>query len=142
MANNALIVPLMLLGIVAAVPTNAQTASPAGSATSDPNAFVQKWDRSGKGMLDMKTVLNAAIVKFEMLDKDHKGRLTQQDLAGSVTPQEFAAANPDGDTTIGAEEWFDLVRRHFYAANPDNDGSLSSDEFKTPAGQALLKLVQ
>ena len=77
-----------------------------------------------------------------MLDKDHKGRLTQQDLAGSVTPQEFATANPDGDTTIGAEEWFDLVRRHVYAANPDNDGSLSPDEFKAPAGQAPLKLVQ
>lgn len=142
MASNALIVPLMLVGIVAAVPTLAQTASPAGSAASDPAAFVQRWDRSGKGMLDIKAVLNAAVVKFEMLDKDHKGRLTQQELAGSVTPQEFAAANPDGDTTIGAEEWFDLVRRHFYAANPDNDGSLSSDEFKAPAGQALLKLVQ
>jgi len=142
MANNALIVPLMLLGIVAAVPTLAQTASPAGGAAPDPAAFVQKWDRSGKGRLDIKAVLNAAIVKFGMLDKDHKGRLTQQDLAGSVTPQEFAAANPDGDTTIGAEEWFDLVRRHFYAANPDNDGSLSSDEFRTPAGQALLELVQ
>lgn len=105
-------------------------------------AFIAKWDRSTKGLLDVKAILNAAMVKFEMLDKDHKGRLTQQDLASVMTSQEFLAANPDGDTTIGADEWFDLVRRRFYAANPDNDGSLSVDEFKTPAGQALLKLVQ
>jgi hypothetical protein len=108
----------------------------------DPAAFVQKWDRGGKGLLDVKAILNAAIFKFGMLDKEHKGRLTQQDLAPAVTAQDFAAANPDGDTTIGAEEWFDLVRRHFYAANPDNDGLLSADELRTPAGQALLRLVQ
>lgn len=90
----------------------------------------------------MKGVLNAAVVKFGRLDKDHKGRLTHQDLAPAVTAQDFATANPDGDTTIGAEEWFDLVRRYFYAANPDNDGSLTVDELRTPAGQALLRLVQ
>ena len=136
--------PLTAAGLLAiglhGLPASAQT-TPAAGAALDPAAFVQKWDRSGKGLLDMKGVLNAAIVKFEMLDKDHKGRLTKQDLAPTVTVQDFAAANPDGDTTIGAEEWFDLVRRHFHAANPDNDGSLSADELKTSAGQALLRLV-
>lgn len=77
-----------------------------------------------------------------MLDKDHKGRLTQQNLAPAVTAQDFTGANPDGTMTIGAKEWFGLVRRHFYAADPDNDGSLLADELKTPAGQALLRLVQ
>ena len=125
----------------AALSASAQTTPSAGAAL-DPAAFIQKWDRSGKGLLDMKGVLNAAVVKFGMLDKDRKGRLTQQDLAPAVTAQDFAAANPDGDTTIGAEEWFDLVRRYFHAANPDNDGSLSVDELRTPAGQALLRLVQ
>lgn len=118
------------------VPAVAQNAPAA-----EPTAFIKKWDRSGKGLLDLKGVLNAAMVKFELLDKDHKGRLSEQQLAYALTPQEFAVANPDGDTTIGAEEWFDLVRRRFHAANPDNDGSLTPDELKTPQGQALLKLL-
>jgi hypothetical protein len=108
----------------------------------DPATFIQRFDRSGKGLLDMKSVLNAAVVKFGTLDTEKRGRVTTQQLAGVLTPEEFAAANPDGDTTIGVEEWFDLARRRFYAANPDNDGSLSADELKTPAGQALLKLIQ
>ena len=140
--TNLLAAVGLLAATLGAAPVLAQaTPAPAG-APQDAAAFVQKWDRSGKGLLDLKGILNAAIVKFEMLDKDHKGRLTQQELSGLLPAQEFTAANPDNDTTIGAEEWFDLVRSRFYAANPDNDGSLSADELRTPQGQALLKLLQ
>jgi Ca2+-binding EF-hand superfamily protein len=127
----------LLAATLGAVPASAQNAPPQEATT-----FLQKWDRSGKGQLDLKGALNAAMVKFEMLDKDHKGRLTQQQLAYAVTPQEFAAANPDGDTTIGAQEWFDLVSRRFHAANPDNDGSITADELRTPQGEALLTLLR
>ena len=123
------------------MPVDAQT-TPAPGVAPGPAAFIQKWDRSGKGQLDLKGVLNAAVVKFGMLDTEHRGRLTEQQLGGLLTAQDFATANPDGDKTIGAEEWFDLVRRRFYAANPDNDGSLSADEIETPAGQALVRLLQ
>jgi hypothetical protein len=64
------------------------------------------------------------MVTFELLDKNHKGRLTGAEPADVLTPEDFAAANPDHDNTIGAQEWFDLVRRRFQAANPDHDGSL------------------
>ena len=142
MIRNVLIVSALALGPAAGLPAFAQTAPQAGGATPDPTAFLQRWDRSGKGLLDLKGVLNAAVVKFGSLDKERRGRLTEQDLGGLLTSQEFIVANPDGDKTIGAEEWFEVVRRRFYAANPDNDGSLSADELKTPAGQALLKLLQ
>ena len=142
MTRNALFASAMALVLVAGLPALAQTAPQAGGAASDPAAFLQKWDRSGKGLLDLKGVLNAAVVKFGLLDKERRGRLTEQDLGSLLTSQEFVVANPDGDKTIGAEEWFDIVRRRFYAANPDNDGSLSVDEFKTSEGQALLKLLQ
>jgi hypothetical protein len=62
-------------------------------------------------------------------------------LAGVLTPQEFAEANPDNDTALETHEWFDLVQQRFYAANPDNDGPLTVDELP-PAGQRLLKLLQ
>jgi hypothetical protein len=90
---------------------------------------------------ELKGVLNAAIVKFKVLDKDHKGRLTQEQLAQELTPQEFKEANPDNDTTIGAQEWFALVSDRFEAADTDRNGSLTIDELQTPAGKALLKLI-
>lgn len=142
MAIRVLVASAMLFGLTAGSSAFAQTAPQAEGAAPDAAAFLQRWDRSGKGLLDLKGVLNAAVVKFGVLDKQRRGRLTEQDLGGLLTAQEFAVANPDGDKTIGAEEWFDVVRRRFYAANPDNDGSLSLDEFKTPEGQALLGLLQ
>jgi hypothetical protein len=112
------------------------------SAWADPaQSFVQKWDRSGKGVLGLKEVDNAAIVKFEMLDKNHQGRLTESELSAVLSPDEFKQANPDNDTTIGADEWFALLKQRFWAANPDHDGSIDVNELRTPAGQALLKLV-
>lgn len=142
MTHRALIASTLLLGLTAGSPALAQTAPQTGGTAPDAAAFLQRWDRSGKGLLDLKGVLNAAVVKFGGLDKQRRGRLTEQDLGGLLTAQEFAVANPDGDKTIGADEWFDVVRRRFYAANPDNDGSLSIDEFRTPEGQALLRLLQ
>jgi hypothetical protein len=135
MVSKLLIACAMIFG-------TSMISTPFAQTTSDPAAFIKEWDRSGKGMLDLKGVLNAAIVKFEMLDKDHKGRLTQPQLAQELTPQEFKDANPDGDTTIGAQECFALVSQRFEAANPDRDGSLTLDELETPQGRALLKLVQ
>jgi hypothetical protein len=134
MAGKLPIACAVILALTMTSPGFAQT-------TPDPAAFIKKWDRSGKGMLDLKGVMNAAIVKFEILDKDHRGRLTQPQLAQELTPQEFKDANPDGDTTIGAQEWFALVSERFEAANPDRDGSLTLDELQTPQGKALLKLV-
>jgi hypothetical protein len=104
-------------------------------------AFIQKWDRSGKGLLGLGTIDNAAIVKFELLDTKHAGRLTTQQLAGILTPQEFDVANPDQDSTIGVDEWLDLVKHRFARANTDHDGTLDARELEKPAGQELLKLV-
>ena len=134
--RSTLIAGAAALALCAAVPAAAQTPDPALK------AFVQKYDRGTKGLLDVKAILNAAIVKFGQLDTEHKGRLTVQQLAYALSAEDFQRANPDGDTTVGAEEWFDIVRQHFYAANPDNDGTLSVDEFETPAGKKLLKLLQ
>jgi hypothetical protein len=128
-------VALALAGLLSvAVPAFGQSASPDKA-----EAFIQKW--GGKGVVSLKEINNAAIVKFGMLDKNHQGRLTESDLSALLTPEQFKQANPDNDTTIGAEEWFDLVKHRFWAADPDNDGSLDINELRTPAGQALLKLV-
>ena len=140
--NRRAIRVVVACGMLAApwVSVNARAQGPA--VPPEVSSFVEKWDRSGKGMLDIKAVLNAAIVKFGMLDQEHKGRLTAQQLSSVLTAEEFAQANPDGDKTMGAVEWFDLVQERFQAANPDNDGSLTADELVTSNGKALLKLLQ
>jgi hypothetical protein len=103
--------PSVAAGLLAIVcggtPALAQNApAQSGSASPGPEAFIKRWDRSGKDLLGLSEIEDAAIVKFEVLDTGHKGRLTEQDLAGALAPQEFSAANPDRDNTIGAEEWF------------------------------------
>jgi len=117
----------------------AQTTSEGGSHGTE--AFIKKWDRSGKGLLGLGTIDNAAIVKFELLDTKHAGRLTTQALAGILSTQEFDVANPDQDSTIGVDEWLDLVKHRFARANTDHDGTLDARELQAPAGQELLKLV-
>jgi hypothetical protein len=122
-----------------AVAQNAPTASADGVYNTE--AFIKKWDRSGKGLLGLGTIDNAAIVRFELLDTKHAGRLTTQQLAGILTTQEFDVANPDQDSTIGVDEWLDLVKHRFARANTDHDGTLDARELEAPAGQELLKLV-
>ena len=120
-----------------------QAASKAPGPVQDPSAFIKKWDRSGgKGLLDLKAVTDAAFAKFETLDTDHKGRLTAQQLSSALSAQDFAAANPDNDTTIGAFEWLDLVSSDFYGAIPDHTGAVTLENLRTPEGQILLRLVE
>jgi hypothetical protein len=99
----------------AALAQNASSTSEDGVHSTE--AFIQKWDRSGKGLLGLGTIDNAAIVKFELLDTKHAGRLTTQALAGVLTTHEFDVANPD------------------------HDGTLDARELEAPAGQELLKLL-
>jgi hypothetical protein len=116
--------------------------SPATSpATMKSDAFIKKWDLSGKGLLSLGAIDNAAIVKFESLDANHTGRLTVQVLTGVLTQREFDVANPDRDATIGVDEWLDLVKHRFSRANIDHDGTLDARELAAPDGQELLKLV-
>lgn len=111
------------------------------SSSMSADAFVKKWDESSKGLLSLKAIDDAAVVKFEMLDAQHAGKLTEAQLAGVLMPGEFAMANPDGDATVGIDEWLDLVKHRFYRANVDHDGTLDLRELRSPQGEALLKLV-
>jgi hypothetical protein len=40
------------------------------------------------------------------------------------------------------DEYLAVVEQRFNAANPDNDGTLDMKELNTPAGRALLRLLQ
>jgi Ca2+-binding EF-hand superfamily protein len=87
-------------------------------------------------------VKKAASALFARLYRDHDGTLDKRELAGRLSPKEFAAADPDHDGTLTVDEYLAVVEQRFNAANPDNDGTLDAKELNTSAGQALLRLLR
>jgi hypothetical protein len=54
----------------------------------------------------------------------------------------LAAADPDHDGTLTANEYLAIIEQRFNAANPDRDGTLDARELNTGAGRALLRLLR
>jgi hypothetical protein len=48
----------------------------------------------------------------------------------------------DESMVLWTRKYMALVEKTFKAADPDNDGTLDLKELNSPAGQALLKLIQ
>jgi hypothetical protein len=68
--------------------------------------------------------------------------LDKRELAGRLNAKELAAADPDRDGTLTADEFLAVVEQRFNAANPDKDGTLDAKELNTRAGRALLRLLR
>lgn len=103
---------------------------------------IRMFDTDSDGTLDLAEVKKAASALFAKLDRDHDGTLDKRELAGRLSAKELAAADPDHDGTLTAEEYLAVVEQRFNAANPDKDGTLDIRELKSPAGQALLRLLR
>jgi Ca2+-binding EF-hand superfamily protein len=107
-----------------------------------PGAFIQQWDPDRDGTLDINEIRKAAEARFDSLDRSKDGKLDRKEAAGVVSAREFSAANPDKDATLEKNEYMVLVEARFKAANPDNDGTLDAKELASPAGRALMRLLQ
>ena len=99
-------------------------------------------DTDKDGTIDLAEAKAAAGALFDKLDKDHDGTLDRKELHGRIADKDWKVADPDNDKTISRDEYMAFVERAFRAANPDKDGTLDARELKTPAGEALLKLVR
>ncbi|MGC2075248.1 MAG: EF-hand domain-containing protein, partial [Xanthobacteraceae bacterium] len=73
--------------------------------------------------------------------RDHDGTLTRSELRGRLSARQFTAADTDKDGTISKDEYLAIVEKRFKAADADNDGTLNDTEFRTPAGRALIRLL-
>lgn len=103
---------------------------------------VQMFDTDNDGTLDLMEVKSVAAAKFAKLDRDHEGTLDARELRGRLSGKEIAAADPDHDRTLTMDEYLAVVTQRFDAANRDNDGTLDAKELGTPAGHALVRLLQ
>jgi len=103
---------------------------------------IRMLDTDNDGTVDLAEAKKAASTLFDKLDRDHDGTLDKRELAGRLSPGEFAAADPDHDGTLTKDEYLAVVGQRFDAANPDKDGTLDAKELNSVAGKALLRVLR
>ena len=61
---------------------------------------------------------------FKALDKNGDGYVTIVESEVVLTPEQFAAANTNGDDGISQQEWQDQAAKDLAAADRDGNGKL------------------
>ena len=115
-------------------------ASPALARSKKP-APVARFDTDKDGTVDLAEAKKAAGDLFDKLDTDKDGTLTIKELQGRLSRKDFVAGDPDKDKTLTKDEYLAVVEQRFKAADADHDGTVNAAEFATPAGRALLQLL-
>src|ERR1041385_8478124 len=132
-------VPVMAAALAAVTLGGAGIVSPAWSASP---GILKALDPDNDGTVDRNEARAAAARVFDRLDRDKDGTLDKRELRGRLSAKDHAAADPDKDGTLDKREYTGIVEQRFKAADPDNDGTLDAKELRSPAGRALLRLVQ
>jgi hypothetical protein len=112
-----------------------------GFARTGKSSLPARLDTDHDGTVDLTEAKRAAAEVFDKLDTDRDGTLTLAELHGRLSRKDFAAADPDADQTLSKDEYLAIVEQRFKSADPDGDGTVSAAEFATPAGRALLRLL-
>jgi len=94
------------------------------------------------GTIDMNEAKQAASATFDRLDKDKDGTLSIAELQGRLSRKDFAAGDPDKDKTLTKDEYLAIVAERFKAADANGEGTVDCTEAKSPAGQALFRLLK
>lgn len=74
-------------------------------------------------------------------DTDDDGTLDHMEVRKAATAF-FARLDPDHDGTLSVNEYLGVVEQRFNAADRDHDGTIDAKELQSPAGRALLQLLQ
>jgi Ca2+-binding EF-hand superfamily protein len=114
--------------------------TPAIARTKKPSP-VARFDTDHDGTVDLTEAKKAASDLFDRLDTNKDGTLSIRELRGHLSRKDFAAADIDKDKTLTKEEYLAVVEQRFKSADADNDGTLTASELNTPAGRALVRLL-
>ncbi len=104
--------------------------------------LIRMLDTDNDGTVDLAEAKKAASALFDRLERDKDGTLDKRELTRRLSAKELAAADPDHDGTLTKDEYLAVVEQRFAAADPDRDGTLDAKELRSPAGQALLRLLK
>jgi Ca2+-binding EF-hand superfamily protein len=99
-------------------------------------------DRDKDRTVDLMEAKAAGSAAFDRVDKNHDGTMDHSELHGRLSAKDTATADPDRDGTLDKAEYLALVERRFKAADRDNDGTVDASELRSPAGQALVRLLK
>ena len=109
------------------------------AASNDPARF----DLDHDGELSLAEAKSAAAFRFDILDPDHDGTLSAQELGNRVSADELRRSDPDKDGTLDKAEYLKLVEDRYKAASGGADHGLKiADLSSTDAGRRLLQLLQ
>jgi hypothetical protein len=109
---------------------------------SAPTRVLAMLDPDKDGTVDLAEAKAAGSAAFDRIEKDHDGTVDRSELHGRLKAKDMAAADPDNDGTLDKAEYLALVEQRFKAADPDNDGTVDARELRSPAGQALVRLLK
>jgi Ca2+-binding EF-hand superfamily protein len=130
------LIRLVVLVVIGAVPVAGQVQAQRLNI----DAFLQQWDTDHDGTLSVDEIKKAALARFEELDRNHKGRLSRNQLAGVLAFQQFRQADKGKDGTLNKDEFLSVVEKLFQAADKDHDGTLDKTELGSSSGRTLLKI--
>lgn len=124
--------------LLAALPLFGAVSLPAHAAKAD----LKLLDPDSDGTVSLDEAKAAAAKKFDALDPDKDGTLDKKEAKGLMSASTFKKADPDKDGTVDKAEYTAEVEAAFAKADPDKDGTLDAKELATPAGKALVALIQ
>ena len=105
---------------------------------------IKMLDTDHDGTLDLAECKAAAAAMFDKLDADKSATLDQQELGdrGTITIVESPHHTMFFQTRPSKADYVGFVVKRFDVVDPDHEGKLDAKELDTPAGQALVKLLQ
>ena len=103
-------------------------------------AFIEQYDADQEGTVKLEQIRRAAVERFQVLDRKHKGTLTRSQLAGVLNFQQFRKADKNKHGSLDQDEFLSVIEKVFQEADTDHDGTLDQKELSSSAGQALIRM--
>jgi len=88
-------------------------------------AHLDAIDANDDGSVDAAEFDTYMVAAFKTIDKNGDGYVTLVEVEGYMTPEQFAAANVNGDDGLSESEFSTAARADFAKADLDSDGTLN-----------------
>jgi hypothetical protein len=99
--------------------------SGAASAQDITTSHLAALDANADGTVDLTEFDTYIAGAFEVIDTNDDGYITVVESSGYMTPEQFAAANTNGDDGLSQAELAAATRADFAKADLDGDGALN-----------------